>query len=255
MKKSQVVGSMALLLGSLTSVSCTSDDGAGSLGSGNTGSGSSAGTSASTAGSGNGSGGTSSGNSSGAGASSVGSSGGTSSGNPPGGTSGSGSQQGGRNGGGSDGGGPNGSGGKPPAGAGCDSPGLQWKTGAKTNFESYPEPGSEECIEFNGCEYLGEFSFCDGKKSEDWVSEHSIVAVFPADGLEGHDLCLKKGDKTIVVTVLDTCGDSDCDGCCTENRGDADALIDLEKYTNERWGVDDGEIQFADLGANPDSCD
>jgi hypothetical protein len=52
----------------------------------------------------------------------------------------------------------------------------------------------------------------------------------------------------MVVTVYDTCGDSDCGGCCTENRGNADALIDLEKYTNQRWGLDDGRIQWADLG-------
>jgi hypothetical protein len=250
---------MALLLGSLLGVSCTSvDGGTGSLGGGNTVSGSTAGTS-STGGSGYGgntgsSGGSGSTSSVGATSStgSTSSMGGSGS-NPGGGRGGSSSQQGGKS--GNDGGtGPSGGGGKPPSGAGCDAPGLDWKTGAKTNFESYPAPGSEECIEFNGCEYLGEFAFCDGKKSEDWVSEHNIVAVFPADGLEGHDLCLKQGDKTIVVTVLDTCGDSDCDGCCTENRGGADALIDLEKYTNQRWGVEDGDIEFADLGENSAAC-
>ena len=48
---------------------------------------------------------------------------------------------------------------------------------------------------------------------------HNIVAVFPDFGtLKLHDLCLKSGTKTIVVTVLDTCGDSDCSGCCTENK-------------------------------------
>jgi hypothetical protein len=52
----------------------------------------------------------------------------------------------------------------------------------------------------------------------------------------------------MVVSVLDTCGDSDCDGCCTENQGNAQPLIDVEKYTNERWGVADGRIEWADLG-------
>ncbi len=28
----------------------------------------------------------------------------------------------------------------------------------------------------------------------------------------------------------------------------ADALIDVEKFTNARWGVQDGTIQWADLG-------
>jgi hypothetical protein len=63
-----------------------------------------------------------------------------------------------------------------------------------------------------------------------------------------HDLCLRSGTKSIVVTVLDTCGDSDCNGCCTRNRGNADALIDIESFTNARWGVSDGRIQWADLG-------
>jgi len=60
----------------------------------------------------------------------------------------------------------------------------------------------------------------------------------------------------MVVTVYDTCGDSDCSGCCTANKGSADALIDLEKYTNARWGLPDGNIQWADLGPSTDlACD
>ncbi len=51
-----------------------------------------------------------------------------------------------------------------------------------------------------------------------------------------------------MVTVLDTCGDDDCDGCCTENKGNADALFDLESYSHDRWGVEDGRIEWADLG-------
>jgi hypothetical protein len=146
------------------------------------------------------------------------------------------------------------SGGSGPATSDCDSAGLTWKSARKTWYTSYPDPGSEECIEFNGCTWAGEFAFCDGKKSEAWVMAHDIVAVFPSTGLDLHDICIKKGQKTMVVTVLDTCGDSDCNGCCTENRGDADRLIDLEKYTNQRWGLDDGAIQYADLGPNASAC-
>lgn len=131
----------------------------------------------------------------------------------------------------------------------CDTPGLTWKSARKTTYESYPEPGSEECVKYNGCQWEGQFAACTGKKPEAWVKSRNIVAVFPAFAdLALHDLCLKSGDKTLVVTVLDTCGDSDCDGCCTANQGDADALIDLEKYTNERWGLPDGQLQWADLG-------
>jgi hypothetical protein len=63
-----------------------------------------------------------------------------------------------------------------------------------------------------------------------------------------HDLCLRSGSHEIVVTVLDECADSDCSGCCTQNKGSADELIDVESYTNARFMVDDGRIEWADLG-------
>jgi hypothetical protein len=139
----------------------------------------------------------------------------------------------------------------------CDRTGLVWKTARKTNYTSYPDPGSAECIEYNGCTWAGQFAACNGKKPESWVEAHSIAAAFPDfDTLELHDLCLRSGTKTLVVTVLDTCGDSDCSGCCTRNQGNADQLIDLESYTNERWGVPDGSIEWADLGPTKTSgCD
>jgi hypothetical protein len=40
----------------------------------------------------------------------------------------------------------------------------------------------------------------------------------------------------------------DCNGCCTQNRGYADALIDIESFNDARWGLPDGRIQWADLG-------
>ena len=135
-----------------------------------------------------------------------------------------------------------------PAGTGCDKAGLTWKSANKTNYTSYPEPGSEECVKFSGCLYEGLFAACDQKQTLDWVKANNIVAAFPLQGLELHDLCVKSGNKTMVVTVYDTCGDSDCDGCCTENKGNKDELIDMESFTNERWGLDDGAIQWADLG-------
>ena len=135
------------------------------------------------------------------------------------------------------------------AGAGCDTPGLVWKTAAKTEYTSYPDPGSPECIEYSGCEYMGMFAACSNTATEEWVAAHNIVAAFPDFGtLKLHDLCLKSGTKTIIVTVIDTCGDSDCNGCCTRNKGTADELIDIESYTAARFGVPDGRIQWADLG-------
>lgn len=130
----------------------------------------------------------------------------------------------------------------------CDDAGLVWKSGRKTNYTSYPDPGSEECVVYNGCEWAGWFAHCEDQQSEAWVAEHDIAAMFPDSGYELHDICLRSGDRTMIVTVYDTCGDSDCDGCCTENKGDADALIDLESFTNARWGLPDGDVEWADLG-------
>jgi hypothetical protein len=135
----------------------------------------------------------------------------------------------------------------------CDAPSLTWKTGTKTVFESYPDPSSPECVEF-GCDWAGELAFCPGKMPETWVSQHNIVAAFPSAGLEGHDLCLRSGNEKLVVRVLATCADEDCAGCCTANRGSADALIDLEKHTDERWGVQNNQIEWADLGPNAGAC-
>jgi hypothetical protein len=117
----------------------------------------------------------------------------------------------------------------------CNAAGLVWKTGAKTEFTSYPDPGSEECIKYSGCLYMGMFAACNNTATKDWVAAHNIVAAFPDfNTLKLHDLCLKSGTKTIVVTVIDTCGDSDCSGCCTANKGTADELIDVESYTAAR---------------------
>jgi hypothetical protein len=146
-------------------------------------------------------------------------------------------------------GGPGAAGAGPVMSTACDAPNLVWKTGSKTNFTSYPAPGSDECIKYSGCLYEGQFAGCDQTEPLGWVMSHDIVAAFPDfKSLELHDLCLKAGAKTIVVTVLDTCGDSDCDGCCTKNKGTADELIDVESFTDMRWGVPDGRIQWADLG-------
>jgi len=132
-----------------------------------------------------------------------------------------------------------------------------WKTANKTNFTSYPAPGSPECVQYNGCAYEGMFAACPNvTEPESWVAAHNIVSVFPnlnkaSNGIGAlalHDLCLKSGSSTIVVTVLDECADSDCSGCCTQNKGSADELVDIESYTDARWGVQDGPIQWADLG-------
>ena len=48
----------------------------------------------------------------------------------------------------------------------------------------------------------------------------------------------------IFVKVLDLCSDSDCNGCCTNNLGGDGYLIDIEKYTMQRFGSGSGEVNF-----------
>ena len=138
----------------------------------------------------------------------------------------------------------------------CEAAGLVWKTANKTEFTSYPDPGSEECIKYSGCQYEGMFAGCGPVMPLSWVQSHDIVSVFPDFAtLKHHDLCLKSGSKTMVVLVIDTCADSDCSGCCTQNKGNASELIDIESFTAARFGVSDGPIQWADLGPTKgDDC-
>jgi hypothetical protein len=138
----------------------------------------------------------------------------------------------------------------------CAAAGLVWKTANKTEFTSYPAPGSEECIKYSGCLYEGMFAGCGPTMPLTWVQSHNIVSVFPDFAtLKHHDLCLKSGSKTMVVLAIDTCADSDCSGCCTQNKGSASELIDIESFTAARFGVPDGAIQWADLGPTTgDDC-
>jgi hypothetical protein len=147
--------------------------------------------------------------------------------------------------GGSGSGGSGGSGNSDP----CSAGNLTWKTARKTNYTSYPDPGSEECVYYNGCEWAGWFAGCENQQSEEWVAANNVAAIFPNFGsYDNHDVCIRSGAKTMVVTMYDTCADSDCSGCCTQNQSSNDALIDLESYTNARWGLPDGVIEWADLG-------
>jgi hypothetical protein len=126
---------------------------------------------------------------------------------------------------------------------------LTFKRANLTNFESYPAPDSEECREFNGCKWAGQFAALDGKQPLSWVKSHNIAAVHEKDfnKYKLKKLRLKKDGEQIDVTVYDMCSDSDCDGCCTKNAKKTGFLIDIEKFTKQRFGVDDGIVEWACL--------
>lgn len=124
--------------------------------------------------------------------------------------------------------------------------GAPWYSANLTNYESYPDPGSEECTEYNGCQWAGQFYGLDGVQPESWVAANNIFAVHLKDwdwmGL--HTVNLKQGEHFITGTVYDACSDSDCNGCCTANLGGDYFLIDIEKYTMQRFGSGSGLVQF-----------
>ena len=128
-------------------------------------------------------------------------------------------------------------------------PSTTWRTANLTWFTSYPDPGSEECTEYNGCTWAGYFAFVDGKQSEAWVEQHNIAAVHSRDAAAYalKTLRLRQGARQIDVTVYDMCSDSDCDGCCTENASETGFLIDLESYTAQRFGASDGIVDWTCL--------
>jgi hypothetical protein len=146
--------------------------------------------------------------------------------------------------GGTGGSGGSGGGGSGGSGGGGD---LVWRKANLTNFTSYPDPGSDECIMYNGCMWAGQFAFVDGKQPESWVKAHNIIAIHSKDAnaYRLKTLRLRQGGHEIEAVVYDECADSDCSGCCTANSKPTGFLIDIEKYTMQRFGSGDGIVDWA----------
>lgn len=129
-----------------------------------------------------------------------------------------------------------------------------WNKANLTNYESYPDPGSEECIKFNGCTWAGQFAFLSGKQPLSWVKANNIISIHSKDAgkYKLKTLRLRKGNKTIDAKVYDMCSDSDCDGCCTINAKEngLNFLIDVEKYTMQRFGSGSGIVEWRCLDCN-----
>lgn len=127
---------------------------------------------------------------------------------------------------------------------------LVWNKADLTHYESYPDPGSEECLKYNGCQWEGMFAALEDKQTESWVKANNIIAVHSKDfkRYKLKTLRLKKGTRTIDAKVYDMCADSDCDGCCTDNAAETGFLIDIEKYTKARFhGIGQGVVEWTCL--------
>lgn len=118
-----------------------------------------------------------------------------------------------------------------------------WNKANLTWYISWPDPGSEECVVYNGCEWAGYFAGLPDQQTEEWVSEHNIISIHEKDWgkYKLKTFRLRQNGRTIDATVYDKCADSDCEGCCTKNAGELGFLIDIESYTCERLsGTKDG---------------
>ena len=126
--------------------------------------------------------------------------------------------------------------------------GGTWRQANLTWFTSYPDPGSEECIKYNGCQWAGYFAFVSGQQSEQWVRDHNIAAVHEKDASTYRlkTLRITQSGRSIDAVVYDMCSDSDCSGCCTANatRNGLNFLIDLESYTMQRFGSGTGIVSW-----------
>jgi streptogramin lyase len=129
-----------------------------------------------------------------------------------------------------------------PASSAAPAKDTVWNKAHLTWYTSWPEPGSEECEDYNGCTWAGWFAGLDEQQTEEWVSQHNIIAVHEKDWktYKLKTFRLKQNGRTIDAVVYDMCSDSDCDGCCTENAGELGFLIDIESYSCKRF-TDDGD--------------
>lgn len=118
-----------------------------------------------------------------------------------------------------------------------------------TWYTSYPDPNSEECVQYNGCTWAGQFAALNGKQPESWVKANNIAAVHEKDFAiyKLKTLRLTQGYRQIDVVVYDMCSDSDCNGCCTQNAKPTGFLIDIESYTAERFESGSGQVAWTCL--------
>jgi len=145
----------------------------------------------------------------------------------------------------------------PPTSGGCPS---GWTQATWTSYTSYapccedspnydPSADTDECDNYSACDYTGDFAYL-GHKSFDWVQSTNIIAFFSTKGNNasfGNKMIrVSAAGKTVEALVADTCGDNDCNGCCTENANPSGYLVDMEYWTvvNNFGNLDAAEGQI-----------
>ena len=126
-----------------------------------------------------------------------------------------------------------------------------------------PKASKEECDDYSGCKYSGDFAAI-GHKSFDYVKSHDLVAFYDNSNASGSHFLTNYGGKTITLTkgsvsftavIADTCGNGDCNNCCAKNSQPSGYLLDMEYYTILRHfgstSAADGQIHFSIGGVTP----
>lgn len=150
-----------------------------------------------------------------------------------------------------------------------------WKKGYATWYNSYPKcckdspsydssASKSECDDYSGCKYMGKFAGYKGTMSYNDVKKKNIVAFYDDHHQNGSkkdanswwnahaknkSIQIRNPDsgKIMDVDVLDTCGNHDCNNCCSKNsKKGGGYLLDLEGHTAERfWGSQkNGELEW-----------
>jgi len=107
-----------------------------------------------------------------------------------------------------------------------------------------PSYATDECSDYSGCVYMGDFAGI-GHVAFDFVRSHNLVAFYDNSDPNGQNWSKKYANHIIEIrrnfngryyvfnaTIVDTCGNNDCGGCCAANSNKKTGyLIDMEYYT------------------------
>jgi hypothetical protein len=138
------------------------------------------------------------------------------------------------------------------SGGGAPTPGVGggecppgWNQASWTTYTSYapccedspnydPSADTTECELYSACDYTGQFAYIE-QKSFEWVQNNNIVAFFSTQG-DNSDfgnkmIRIAASGTTVEALVADTCGDDDCNMCCSTNAEPSGYLVDMEYWT------------------------
>jgi hypothetical protein len=96
------------------------------------------------------------------------------------------------------------------------------------NYDSSAD--TAECDLYSACDF-GQFAY-SGQKSFNWVQSNNIIAFFSSfgDNKSFRNKMMRRA-RLWWTLVVDTCGDSDCNGCCLSNPEPSRYLVDMEYWT------------------------